>query len=271
MPTAPYDTLITVINAARVRLNDRLETLAAVSGKILDNTQPFSQQLVNNAWRKLQEFLADLGYTGLQQEVTFTAVVLAGSTDPMAQAYIGYAGYFDGSTLQSAPVLPQNMIRPEELWERPSGTTQMMTEMDPAIGGLPSVPKLNWNRQWDWRNDTLYLPGALVATDIRMRFLGFLADFVDNSPAASTPWYGQAVPIMRCLDAFADYMCREVAIAREDGIEAAMAFQSSAEANARLILNRDTAQLKSIKKASEYGKMRDKYTPGNPNAQPVQR
>ncbi len=274
---APYDTVITVINAARVRLNDEITTLAAIGGKILDNTQPFTQQAVNSAWRKLQEFLADLGYTGLKQEILFLAVPAAGTVDPATQAYINYVNYFDCLALHAAPVLPQNLIAPYELWERQAGTTTLLTEMDRVLNGLPAVPKLNWNRQWEWRDNTLYFPGAVVATDLRLRYAAYLLDFVDVGGApgpnqlANTPWYGQPVPVMRCVDALADYCCREISIARGD-TEGAVAFQASAQANARLILNRDTAQPKAILKSSEYGKMRDRYTPGAATTpQPVER
>lgn len=267
MAIPPYDIAMTVINAAKVRLNDKIETLATIGGKILDNTQPFTQQLFNGGWRKLQEYLADLGYTGLKQEITYTAVPAAAVTDPATQVYISYAGYWDGNTLQAAPLLPQNLIRPYKLWERANGSAALMTEMDVVLNGLPAVPKMNWNRQWEWRDDILYMPGSLVVTDIRVRFAGAFADMADvaGSPGpnqlANTPWYGQPVPIMRCTDALADYCCREVCVARGD-MEGATVFQASAEANAHKIVNRDTADPKGVFKASELGKMGDKYTPG---------
>ena len=74
MALPPYDTVIAVLNAAKTRLNDAVETLQPTGGKILDNTQPFTQQVVNDAWRKLQEFLAELGYTGLKAETLFSNV-----------------------------------------------------------------------------------------------------------------------------------------------------------------------------------------------------
>src|ERR1700676_632288 len=199
MPSAPYDSLTTVINAARVRLNDKVDTLAAIGGKILGNTQPFSQQVCNDAWRKLQQFLADLLYTGMEQEVIYTALPAAGSADPAVQAYFGYNQYFDGQNAWPAFALPQTLIRPYELWERPAGSGQLMTEMDLVIRGLPAVPKSNWNRLWEWRDDVIYLPGALVATDLRIRYAMYFADFAD---VGVTPWYQASVPIMRCLDAF---------------------------------------------------------------------
>ncbi len=132
--------------------------------------------------------------------------------------------------------------------------------MDELINGLPSIPKLQWNRQWEWRDDVLYMPGATVATDIRMRYGSYFADPADNLPAANTPWYAQVIPILRPVDSMADYICREVEIARQNP-DAAMAFQASAEANARLIVQRDTTQPQATPNAAQLGQMRTKYTP----------
>ncbi len=268
MPTTPpYDTLFEIITAANTRLNGRVETLSPIGGQVLSNTNAFSQQICNDAWRKMQNKLADFRYSGLQQETVFFSVPASGTTDPAAQAYINYAGYFDGVTLQPNPFLPQNMIRPYELTERQAGSNALFTEMDPLLWSLPRVPKANWNRQWLWRNDSLYLPGALTTTDISVLYAGLLADFTDGS----LPWFQEQVPIMYCLDSFADYICREICVARGQ-VDAAAAFQLSAEANARLIINRDTTSGKSIFKMSEYQKMADEYTPSTgPDTEPVKR
>jgi hypothetical protein len=258
--------------AAKGRLNDKINSLSPVGGQILNNTQDFSHAMVNSAWRKLQEKLADLKYSGIEQEQNFIAVPSAASSDPLTQVFFNYAGYFDGLTNWPAFALPQNFIRPYSMWERQAGSAAILTEIDIIFNGLPSVPKVQWNRQAEWRDDVLYLPGATVQTDIRMRFAQYFPDFADNSPAAATPWFGQVAPIMRCLDAFADYICREFEIARQNP-DAALAFQASAEANAALIVNRDMTQPGSVQKAAELGKMGDKYTPvkGGPVGQLVKR
>jgi len=121
------------------------------------------------------------------------------------------------------------------------------------------------------------MPGATDATDLRIRYFGFFLDFVDvgGSPGpnqiANTPWFGQPVPIMQPIDTLADYICREIEVSRSNEA-GAIAFEMSARNNAQLILNRDSAQPKSILKSSEYGKMQDRYTPGmGGNTQPIKR
>jgi len=257
---APYDNWSTAIQAARTRLNDRVETLAADSGKLLDLAQPHVQRISGDAFRKMQEFLASLKYSGLEQEYNFINLPPAGSTDPLVQVSLGFAGYLDGSNpINASFMLPLTLIRPYKLWERQNGTPNLLTEMDEIINGLPSIPKMTWNRQWEWREDVLYMPGATVNTDLRMRYGGFFADPADNSPAANTPWYGQVIPILRTVDSLADYICREVSIARQDP-DGAVAFQQSAEANARLMVARDTTQAQSTPSTAQLGKMQDRYT-----------
>jgi hypothetical protein len=253
---------MTAINAAKSRLNGNIETLYPVGGQILKLAQPHSQQICNLAYRKMQEFLASLKYSGVEQEIAFTGATSVPAitvNDPLVQVWMSYSNYFDGTTQQASPVLPQSLIRPYQLWERASGSAVLLTEMDEVINGLPSVPKMPWNRQWEWRDDVLYMPGATVVTDIRMRYGSYFADFADNSPTAATPWYAQPILVMRSVDALADYICREVEIARQNP-DAAMAFQASAEANARLLVGRDTTQAQATGSAAQLGKMQDRYT-----------
>lgn len=286
VPGLPYDTVNDVMNVARVRLNDRIESLVALSGKILQNTQPFTQTAVNTAWRKLQEFLRDLGYARLKNEVLFSNLTgipsigplpPAASTDPATQQWMSYSGFFDGVNFTFNPLFPTNFMAPLELWERPTGSNAVMTEMDRVLNGLPAVPKANWNRQWEWRDDRLFLPGALVQSDLRMRYAEFLPDFIDTGGTAPPPlttntvWYQQPVYITNSADSFASYICAELSKARED-MDGATAFTIEAEAKARLILNRETEQAKAIYKISEYSKMADRYTPNTgPDTQPVKR
>jgi hypothetical protein len=140
--------------------------------------------------------------------------------------------------------------------------------MDPIPWQLPRVVKASWNRQWLWRNNTLFLPGALVQTDITLLYAQLQADFLDGT----SPWFQATIPILNAIDALADYICREIAVARGD-FDGAMAFQTSAESNAKLIANQDSTQGKSVAKNSEYQRMADKYTPSGAsvNTQDVKR
>lgn len=253
MATAPYDILDTVLNTARVRLNDAIASLA---GDVLTDTQPFTQTMANAAWRRLQDLLANYGFQRLKQEKIFPAVPAVTSTDYGSQVFISWSEYFDGTGPQAAPLLPQDMIAPYDLWERVGGTTGNFSPMDQLLNGLPTVAKGPLNRVWEWREETVYMPGASGITDIRLRYAAYLGDF---ETVDTTEWYQQPVPIMRSLNSLAWFICSEMAKSRAD-LDAGE-FDALAIDAARQIWNRDPAQPRSIFKASEYGKMTGRYTP----------
>lgn len=226
--------------AAKVRLNDDINTLQPVSGKILVNTSDFSLQTVNTAWRKLQEFLANLGYVSLVNETVITGLPAVTNTDPATQVYINWFGYFDGTTLQVAPVLPQSLITPLWVQERQNGTDSWFTKMEIIFDGLPSWPKGPRNRIWEWRNNAIYMPGSTYIMDLRVRFITYFPDFADNQTASpAIPWFQQSIPIMRSQDALSWFVAAELVSARSELGVSADKFWAKGEAAARLIFNRD--------------------------------
>jgi hypothetical protein len=86
--------------------------------------------------------------------------------------------YFDGTSNQAAPVLPQDLIVPLELFERVHGSTANYVPIDREYNALPTAPRQALNRLYQWRQETIYLPGATGLTDILMRYAGYLTDFL---------------------------------------------------------------------------------------------
>lgn len=241
-----------VANTARLRLNDAIVT---IGGEIFTDTAGFSITAVNAAWRRLQESLVDYGVEALNREALYLNVVPITFTDQGIFAFINWSIYYNGFG-QAAPLLPQDLIAPLSIWERPNGTIGNFTAMDRVYNGLPTVPKQALNKLWEWRQETIYFPGALSATDIRFRYAGFLADFL---PSGTQSWSAQPVPINRTLNPFAWFICSEIAKARGD-LDAG-SFDQLAFASVDQIFNREVRQPKSVYKGAEYGKMPDQYTP----------
>jgi hypothetical protein len=174
MPTTPYDQLETVANMARVRVND---AIVSIGGDILTDIQPFSGQMVNNAWRRMQEYLSDKGVASLDRETPLPSVPACTAADQGTRVYFNYITYYDGTSTQTAPVLPQDLIVPLELFERVHGVTTNYVPMDREYNALPTSPRQPLNRLFQWRQETIYMPGATGLTDILMRYAGYLADF----------------------------------------------------------------------------------------------
>ena len=216
MPSAPYDSLELIVNAARMRLNDMI---AAEGGDILTDDAVFTPTVITAAWRKQQDKLASLRFYPQFDEIVLLGIPQCASADPAVQTYIDWTGFFDGTTLFPAFALPQNAIVPTRLDERISGVTNFL-EMDPLNHALPLISKGPWNRIWEWRSRTagagegaIWMVGTTGSFDLRIRFASYLPDFV---PSSTTPFADQPVPIMRCLDSFSLYIVAEICGPRGD-------------------------------------------------------
>ena len=250
---APLDTVLFVLNTASARLLDAMKTPAGavagqIGGEVTGAQQIFAQEIVNAGWRRLQEFLTTfkdeqgrvVPYSPIVDTVTLPSAPAVTNLDPGVSCFIGYDGYFDGTTLQVAPALPQNLSSPLRLKERVHATPpNQFTEMAYILHGLTGLAKRNRNYNWGWDNDSIILPGSTSVMDFELRFIKLFADFVDNSPIAATPWYGQFVPIPRAFDALAWYICAEYANARGD--KDGVTFDTKAEAAATRLIVRESA------------------------------
>lgn len=237
------DTLELVVTTARVRVNDAIQS---IGGNTLTDNAPFTIYYINPAWRRLQERLVDYGSSELKSEITLLTVPGASTADPTVRTVINWT---------SVPALPADMISPLRLWERPRGSGSM-TEMKQCFNGMPLVTPGTRNRIWEWRKESIVLPGATVNTDIQLRYACYLPDFVQ---ASTTPFSSQAVPITRSLNAFAWLICSEFSHVRED-LDAGY-FDSKAEEAIQQIWGRDPAQYRAISKGGEYQKLRTPTTP----------
>lgn len=259
MPTAPYDPLETALQLARVRINDSIN---GIGGQILTDTASFTPTMVNaGAWRTLQNRLRAIGYTGfarLKDDLIIPAIPPSGSPDPGVNNYITWAGFYNGSGTASSPVLPQEFVAPLLCWERPSGINANFTVIDQCLNGLPTNgAKQSRNLNWEWINDQIRFPGSTITWDLRLRCLAFQPDFPLSmgNLVTSTP-----IPILDCLDPFSSLIAYEFCSARGD-LDAKV-FNDSANMAIAAIYSRDTAQPTAARKPSEYGLMRNPYTPG---------
>lgn len=236
---APFDTVDSVLNLARMRLNDAVNGLG---GDTVKNTSPYVQVATNAAWRKLQDDLSNKGYNGLVARVILEAIPATSNLDPASQCFIDWTQYFDGNNYYDAPVLPSDLIIPLKIWERPADQGWGFGLMENYIDGLPSCMKQGFNRFWQWHGDRLEFPGSLSIEDFQVEYARYFNDFLDtvDGQGKTVPWYALQVPIVRCQDAFADYIAFEITAARGDST--ALMFQASALDKVGKIFNREVRQ-----------------------------
>lgn len=216
-PTAGvYPSVTTILNKTRVRLNEQLASLSPHSGKILDNTQAFTQQGFNNGYVRLQNNLRDDAYERFSGDIVIARIPATTNMDPAAVSSLSWFNIFDGNNYQTAPVLPTDFMRPLWISERPSGSNFPFPDVNAPnmrcmTDGLQSQRKYQRNGQWEWRGDGIYYPGATIIVDFRIRFRRSLPAIVD---IGTQHWWESFVPIVDCEDALSWWIACEWAIAR---------------------------------------------------------
>jgi hypothetical protein len=200
--TTSYNSAEYVLNLARSIVNDAAQ---GIQGDVLADSQPYTFVYLNSAYQFLQDELANNGEEIFKKEVVFTGMTPVVNIDPATQVFIYDQGYNDGGTTHVAPSLPQDLIVPLRLWERQSGTMNYFCRMLKANDGLPAKGKSSFNQYWEWRGDSIYMPGALLTTDMRLSYVAYLPDLTDGT---------STVQIRRATNALAYLTAAEFALAR---------------------------------------------------------
>lgn len=184
--------------------NDTFTGIAGVQGRIFTNDAPFTIPFFNSAFRTLQRKLRNQGVTfPIKDNVILTNVTPVITVDPSVQIYIGFDGYFDGTTLHPTPRLPSDLLQPYVLRERITGSAMPFSgPMEQPQEGLPSVIQGRWLGMWEWRNYKIYMPGGTQTEDLSLRYKSGQAPL--NAPAAS--FATTTVGILDCQDAIANLM-----------------------------------------------------------------
>jgi hypothetical protein len=237
MATVPLytfgDTANAVLNTARSRVDDLILTPAGSpvgadpgqqltqvgGGTLLAELNPDAtlclrtQVIFNSGYRKLQKYLANLGYRLLNGKAIVESLTANVNADVGAESWLSWNGYFNGTTFAGTPVLPPDLYAPIKVRERVHGTGAFQSMLN-ALDGLLNVPSRSaLSRQWEWRGGALYFIGASGPTDLQLAYIKYLPDLVVNLYVTG-PWYYQPLPIPGCLSSLAWYIAYEVCVPR---------------------------------------------------------
>jgi hypothetical protein len=145
-------------------------------GQIATDSATFMLPFMNSAMRDL---FSDLRLVGdptliLDNYILSGLPVVNGpqgsaAASPETQVYVGYNGYFDGTVMWPAFSLPINTMMVTRVWERQSGSQGGFTPMTEAQFGLPPCYQQQMNGVWEYRGDAIWMPGATMAVDLRIR------------------------------------------------------------------------------------------------------
>lgn len=188
VPTTAYGTVENVLLRARAILND----MAVAGGDVLTDGAPFSVELVNSAYETIQAYLAQCGVETYAEETWLLNVPANATGDPESRVIVSDSGTLiytpsgAGESSYAAPLLPDDLIAPVDLAERPAGSTAFAVPMRRPSGGLTRMlSQGTFLRDWQWIADTLRFRGATQAQDVWMRYekhLPILAQVTDPVP-----------------------------------------------------------------------------------------
>lgn len=192
----PAPTAEAVMTRARAFVNDMLRSTA---GQNLTDVRPFALEYLNASIDDCQEYLANNGVTSqIKDNVIIVGLTPVINPDAGIQTNLSSTGYFNGTSTTSLVTLPQDLIVPLVLWERPTGSLIQFRKMNQPKDGLPSRVQSSYLELWDWFEDQINFRGATQSIDLRLRYEASI------QPISSAANLAQAViPIRGGLNALA--------------------------------------------------------------------
>jgi hypothetical protein len=223
--TAPYPLASDVSLRCRALLNDMSQD---VEGDLFADDQPYTFVLMQSSFEELQDRLMDENVATYTEEAFILDVPASTSLDVSSQSELSFTGYFDSGISYAEPSLPPDLLQPELIFERQVGTTGPFIPMREQSDGKPSYGGKAFHRTWDWRKDSIFMPSASYAVDLKIRYLTYAPEIT----AADSP-----VSIIRCTEALANLTCARYAQSR--GSALAAAFTTAANTAIERMTNRD--------------------------------
>lgn len=238
-----YPSIDDVFEQARIHIDNIRDGATSFAGESRVAADPWTPSIryLNIAMLTLQRDLEQYGYPATR-EVTFIVNGLPpingplglGIPDPTVQVYLGFTGFWDGSTLHSSPVLPPDLLNPIEIKQRVTNSSTVFTLVQQAGNDLPSVLQnylLGW---WIWRQDRLYFNGAQQEMDIELRYTGGVPKYsVNLNPDL---WPTTLIPFLDSGEALA-YKCAQIwAAPRAAAMPQAVAYLEGMYRSAMLLM-----------------------------------
>jgi hypothetical protein len=209
--------LATITLLARSLCNDTQAGLTGTpgEGQILTNNNavsPFMLPFINSAIRKMYRNLRNVGDPVLIQDNVIiyglppvnSLANGVGGPNPTVQQVLSVNGFFDGLVQWPNFLLPSDMIYPERLWERQTGSNLQFQPMTQSKFGLPPRAQAPWLSEWEWRNNNINFVGATEQRDIRMRYYMQLPQFFSPTMDYTATY----VPVLDCVD----FLSYEIAV-----------------------------------------------------------
>lgn len=183
------------------------------AGRILTDTNVNTLRYLNMGIAELQDALASHGVSVGTEQVVITGLPAATSTnDPTILPFIGYNGFSadgNGDDLNTAFELPQNLLIPWTVSERPTGTNQPFRKMKTPQDGIFPQSIGIYIGEWEFRTQNIYMRQCLNSEDILIRYEARLP-FIEMG----SDFHTTTIPIPGCVNVLSHMVARFYARAR---------------------------------------------------------
>lgn len=172
VPTSAYNVCEDVLNRIRTIINDS----EIQGGDVLTDTAPFSFQILNSAFERVQLELAKVGVETMIEYAWLIGLPSMSIVDPEGRMIVDDTGtrifYPNGTGNVSSltPQLPVDMVFPLKLWERQTSTTDFAVPMQQPNTGLFNMNQQTYLVDWEWEGDALMFRGALQSQDVKIKY-----------------------------------------------------------------------------------------------------
>ena len=244
---SPYDNAGVILQQAIAFAGDA-NGPNGILGNLLNPSQPGVIPLLNVVYRTLQDELIKRGVETFSKYGFILGIPPADTSNPSSQVWINYSGYFDGQEVLADFILPPDLLKPLELWERQSGNN-FWVPMVPAADSLSTRPIVPFFNTWDYQTDTLFLPPANQTNDLKLKYLCYAPDLTSVSSSVLVP---------RCQTALAKRFLAEVAKQR-GGLEMAAVWTKDGDYAVDMIVDRSARRQAYVKSFRQPFRMRRSY------------
>jgi hypothetical protein len=177
------------------------DTFDSGNGQINTDAAPWMIPYLNSC---IEDLYQDLGIVGdmrlIKDNYLLLGIPAIPAANPETQVAITYQGYFNGTAWNSNFLLPADMMYLLKVWQRPSNTGGHFHPMKIAPAGLSGVYQGHGMGHYEVRgNNELWLNGALLETDLRLRYEATWQEITGTSVDFSTTF----VPIQGSRNAIA--------------------------------------------------------------------
>ena len=177
------------------------DTFSDGAGQIATDDAPFMKPFLNSAIRDLYSDLRIVGdMKVVKDNFIINNIPAIPAANPETQVALTYYGYFNGTEWNPNLLLPPDLMWVNKLWQRPSDTEATFFPMTIAPDGLSGVYQGQGMGRYEVRgNNEIWMNGALLDTDIRLRYTAIFPDIIGGEIDFDTTY----VPIQDCTNAVA--------------------------------------------------------------------